>query len=69
MREQMNEDIDIRLIIGGKTKGYKGRYPGLVEEAYLALKSNKPIFLIGAFGGAARCIIEAIENGKTNELT
>lgn len=69
MRETMNEKINARLIVGGKTRGYRGKYPGLVEEAYLALKSKKPVFLIGAFGGATQCIIEALKNGKPPELT
>ncbi|RAS91807.1 hypothetical protein A3863_04835 [Priestia endophytica] len=69
MRERMDSEIDIRLIIGGKTLGYKGKYPGLVEEAYIALKNEKPVFLIGAFGGAAKCIIDVMEHGKSDELT
>jgi hypothetical protein len=69
MRESMNDGIDIRVILGGKTKGYKGKYPGIVEEAYLALKNKKPVFLIGAFGGATKSIIEALEDGYATELT
>jgi hypothetical protein len=41
MREQMDRLIDVRLILGGAVQNYKGKYPGLVEEAYLALKNQK----------------------------
>ena len=31
--------------------GYSSKYPGVVEEAYEIMKAEKPLFLIGAFGG------------------
>jgi hypothetical protein len=64
MRERMNEDSHARILLGGKTINFKGKYPGLFEEAYLALKDRKPVYLIGAFGGCTRAIIDAIE-GKS----
>lgn len=69
LREKMNSEIDARIIIGGKSKGYKGRYPGIVEEAYLALKANLPTFIIGSFGGGARAVLEALKGEKPSELT
>lgn len=69
MRNLINNDVDARIVIGGKTKNYMGIYPGLIEEVYIALKTKKPVFLIGAFGGAARTIIKCIEGTIPNELT
>ncbi|MBF0538805.1 MAG: hypothetical protein HQL03_11205 [Nitrospirae bacterium] len=69
MRKRMNEDIDARIILGGKATGYSGTYPGLVEEAYLAIKAKKPVYLIGAYGGCANIIIHALKGNTPEELT
>lgn len=69
MRKEMNKFIDCRIIIGGKTTNFQGRYPGLVEEAYYAIKSKKPVYLIGAYGGAASTIIKAIKGKIPEKLT
>jgi hypothetical protein len=69
MRQKMNDDIDARIILGGQTEYYSGRYPGLAEEAYFALKSNKPVFLIGAFGGCAKVIIRTLKGERPDEFT
>jgi len=69
MRERMNEQTDARVLMGGKTSGYTGKYPGLLEEAYLALRASKPLFLLGAFGGCTRAVIELVEGGRPESLT
>jgi len=69
MREKMNEVIDARVLIGGQLKGYKGKYPGLVEEAFLAIRAAKPVFLLGGFGGVTKAIIDAIRGKKPDSLT
>ena len=69
MRERMNQDIQARIIIGGKLEGYTGAYPGLVEEADLAIRSRKPLYLIGGFGGCARAIIDAFKGSNPVALT
>lgn len=69
MREKMNSYIDARIILGGKTTCYKGKIPGIVEEAYLALKSNKPVYLIGSMGGASKAVIDCLMGKETEELT
>ena len=61
--------ICARILLGGPLAGYAGRYPGLVEEAYLAMKIDLPVYLIGAFGGCTRAIIESVEGGKPESLT
>jgi hypothetical protein len=61
--------IHARVLLGGPLSGYAGRYPGLVEEAYLAMKANLPVYLIGAFGGCTRAIIDAVEGRQPESLT
>ncbi len=69
MREEMNRDLDVRVLIGGMVQNYKGKYPGLFEEAYLALRDGKPLYLLGGFGGCTRAIIEALLGNTPHELT
>lgn len=68
MREQMNAEIHARLLLGGQARGL-GRYPGIAEEALLALRAGKPVYLIGAFGGGADAVIEALRGNKPTALT
>ena len=58
-----------RVLLGGKVSGYFGRYPGLVEEAYLNIAAGKPTYLCGGFGGCTRAIVEALRGGQPNVLT
>jgi hypothetical protein len=69
MREGMNQKLDARIILGGRTTGFAGAYPGLVEEAYLALKTNKAVYLMGTFGGCGRAIINAVKGETPDALT
>ncbi len=66
---EKSNPIRARVLLGGPLAGYAGRYPGLVEEAYLAMKANLPVYLIGAFGGCTRAIIDAVEGHKPESLT
>jgi hypothetical protein len=68
MRERMNAEIHARLLLGGQARGL-GKYPGLAEEALLALRAGKPVYLIGAFGGCAEAVIEALHRNKPVALT
>ncbi len=69
MRKYMISENDARIAVGGKTVGFKGKYPGVVEEAYLSIKAGKPTFFIGAFGGATQDVIEALEGRTPVRLT
>lgn len=68
LREKMNNDIDARIVLGGQSKGFKSKYSGIVEEVILAMKSKKPVYLCGAFGGATYSIIEVLTKGKSDRL-
>ncbi|MEX1027228.1 MAG: TIR domain-containing protein [Candidatus Paceibacterota bacterium] len=69
MREAMNATIAARILLGGRLTGYSGKYPGLVEEAYLALREGLPLYLIGGFGGCTSAIIDAVEGKPPTDLT
>ncbi len=83
MREsQVAKDsrIAARIILGGKfgppetgpgsnEKWYGGRIPGVLEEVMLSAQAGQPVFLIGAFGGAAALAIDLLEGTKRDEAT
>jgi hypothetical protein len=60
MRSRITELSQARLVIGGKMTGFSGLVPGVVEEAWLSLKQNKPLFVVGGFGGAARAVADQL---------
>lgn len=60
MRTVMREETQARIVLGGRVDGYKGRMPGIAEEALLSLQSHQPVFLLGGFGGCSRDIAETI---------
>jgi hypothetical protein len=60
MRELMTEEITARVIIGGAVSGYAGRWPGIVEEAYLAVEAGLPLYVAGGLGGAAERVALAV---------
>lgn len=62
LRRRLTEISQARLCIGGRNKGAKGRYPGVIEEALLSLEYRKPLYLIGALGGVTHQLIQAIRN-------
>ncbi len=69
MRVRMTEDLNARVIIGGKLEGYSGKYPGIVEEAVLALRNKIPTYILGGFGGAAKVVARALSGESPDELT
>lgn len=69
MRETMTEKLDIKIVAGGKTEGFAGKYPGVYEETYLALKNEKPIYLIGGFGGVTNKIIDLVKGSIPSEFS
>jgi len=61
LRHQLNQVSDIRVCLGGRQTGAQGRYPGVIEEALLAMRHNKPLYLCGLLGGATQQVIDAFE--------
>ena len=60
MREFQRSSTDARVLLGGQIANYKGRMPGVAEEALLSLRATQPLFLIGGFGGCARDVAETL---------
>ena len=64
MRAQMAINVQARIVFGGKTSDYLGKIPGLIEEAIMTLKNDKPLYLVGCFEGAASQVIQALEGQR-----
>ena len=60
MRRQMIEHTNGRILVGGKANNYLGKIPGVLEEAKITLQLDKPLYLVGAFGGCAAYTADAI---------
>ena len=66
MRETMERECHARIFIGGRSTGYKGKYPGILEEFRIAMEFNHPIYLVGAFGGVTKDIVEALHGRRSD---
>jgi SLOG cluster2 len=53
-----------RVILGGKLRGYSSFLPGIWEEALVTLEKERPLFVLGGFGGAAGLIADALLSNK-----
>lgn len=60
MRKIMAQNSHARILLGGKQSKFLGYLPGIIEEAYYSLKANKPVYIIGGFGGAAKSLSKVI---------
>ncbi len=60
LRHRLTRLSNARVCLGGKLSGFSGRYPGIVEEAYLAIRAGQPMFIAGVLGGAASRMINAL---------
>lgn len=68
MRETEIGDAQALIAVGGRVSDYRGRYPGILEEVYVALRAQKPVYLIGQFGGCTQDIVDIIEGGGPGAL-
>ncbi|MBS1911579.1 MAG: TIR domain-containing protein [Bacteroidetes bacterium] len=73
MRERQTRELAARIVVGGKIgrigDGYLGRMPGVLEETLLSIRAQRPVYLIGAFGGCARLVLDALDGIARPELT
>jgi hypothetical protein len=67
MREKSIASSTVRICSGGKLFGYKGKMPGVLEEIVLAFSSQKPTFLLGAFGGVVGSVCRLLLNKTVPE--
>jgi hypothetical protein len=77
VRRVMAEKTQARVVLGGQSRplnnearqaGYRGLFPGVVEEAWWTLRADKPLYVCGGFGGAARIVAEALLGEGTPPL-
>lgn len=60
MRKIIVENSSVRICVGGKLAGYKGKMPGVLEEIILSINCGKPIFLLGGFNGVVGDVCKVI---------
>lgn len=68
MRNEMIKNCDVRICAGGKKSGYKGKMPGVLEEIVVSIQEERPIFLLGGFGGVTQSVCKLIETGVASEF-
>lgn len=61
LRQRLTDVCHARVCLGGPRSGSQGRYPGLVEEAFLAVQQYKPLYVASLLGGASEQIVTAVE--------
>jgi hypothetical protein len=73
--DRSRSNVIARIVLGGtfektvkaaadgstKESWYFGRMPGVLEEVLLSIKAGQPVFLIGAFGGATKLVIDLLQ--------
>jgi hypothetical protein len=69
MRQRMNSEIGARVVLGGRVSNQQGLYPGVAEEAVLALRSGVPLYVLGGFGGCGRLVAAALGGSRPSELS
>lgn len=67
LRHRLSDASHVRFCLGGRGSGYAGRYPGVIEEAFLAVRDAKPLYLAGFLGGATQQVIDAIEGKQMTD--
>ena len=63
----MEENVNARIVLGGKIVNFKGRMAGIFEEAICAIQKKHPIYLLGGFGGASAQIVKLMKGETTAE--
>jgi len=73
--DRSRSQVVARIVLGGtfektvkvapdgavKESWYSSRMPGVLEEVLLSIKAGQPVFLIGAFGGVAKMVIDLLQ--------
>lgn len=68
LREELAEVTDARICLGGRTSGYQGVWPGVIEEALHTAKAGKPLYLSGLLGGATAGLIHTLDKSPEKRL-
>ncbi len=62
MRERSAQEADLRVVWSGRINGAKGWMAGILEEIGCTLRLNKPLIILGGFGGCARVIADFLND-------
>jgi hypothetical protein len=68
MRVKLASETDARILLGGRSGRFLGLYPGILEEALLAIACDQPLYVLGAFGGAVRLVARALRGERPAEF-
>lgn len=60
LRSALTTRCKARVVVGGKTEGYSGDLPGVIDEASRTVADGSPLYAAGGYGGAAQLIANAI---------
>lgn len=60
MRHVLTSACHARILLGGRVTEFKGRMPGIAEEALCSIAAKQPLYVLGGFGGCARGIAEEL---------
>jgi hypothetical protein len=60
MRGEMISASKGRILVGGRLNHYLGMFPGVIEEARITLEQDKPLYLVGGYGGCASQVANAL---------
>lgn len=60
MRDRITNESAARIVLGGRTKEFMGDMPGVAEEVFISLNAQKPVYLMGGFGGCTRDILDVM---------
>jgi hypothetical protein len=66
MRRFVARNTDARVVVGGQLAGFKGREPGIIEEARLSLEAGAELYIAGGYGGAAALLAIAARGSTPN---
>lgn len=66
MRHYMGTITDARVIVSGQLSNFAGSMPEIVEEAIIAIKACKPVYISAGFGGAAALIAKQLQIDDLN---
>jgi hypothetical protein len=67
-RSVMASVVDGRVALGGQREGFRGRMPGVIEEAILAVQAETPLYIAGGYGGIAGDMAVALGIDSKNWL-
>lgn len=68
MRKKLISECDIRITACGKWAGYSGLMPGILEEVLIAIEQERPVYLLGGFGGITQKICQAVESSADDKI-